>query len=140
MTTKKLKLQYEYNTYYICFYETETVQDLKEILSKKYKFVNDHSLEIYQNNIKLQKYQKITDIQEDIILRIVGHLAPKLQPELKPQKNEEKVKIDYLPMFRDMGFNESKETIDQLMQKNDNKLAAVISALLIQKKKTKKSK
>lgn len=137
MGTRLLKLKHKYNMYYIGFFGSDTIQDLKNVLSKKYNFINDNTLNIYENNVKLHKNYKIADIQDKIILKIVGQIAPKEEPEVKPKKEEKKSNIDFFPMFNIMGFDESRETINQLMEDNndnDNKFAAAISTLLLKKK------
>lgn len=137
MGARLLKLKHKYNMYYIGFFGSDTIQDLKNVLSKKYNFINDNTLNIYENNVKLHKNYKIADIQDKIILKIVGQIAPKEEPEVKPKKEERKSNIDFFPMFNIMGFDESRETINQLMEDNndnDNKFAAAISTLLLKKK------
>lgn len=134
-----IELKYGNNSFYFEYFGSEKIEDIQFYLKHKYGFIDDEQFGIYQDNFKLPSYQKIIDIENKDTLFIQGNLKSNqkkisFQDDVSDQPSE----MNYLGQLRLMGFEESDEKINQLLQKYDNDMLEVITQLLLTQRKLKK--
>ena len=94
-------LSYNSNVYYIECFDNDTIGDAIVFLVKKYLFVDDENLGIYQDFKKLPSGQKIKELVKKNNLYIKGSIIPK-EPKKNIIQNEELPETNFISMFRDM--------------------------------------
>lgn len=116
------------------YFDHETVEDIKNILVKKYDFIDDENFELFQNTDKLNPKLKIKDIETKSTIYIKG--LKKHKENVKNEKTDESpIYINLISKFHEMRFKDSDEIIDNLIRTNGSKFEDVIVILLQKKKK-----
>lgn len=128
-----VRIQHGRNSYYFEFFNSDTINDIMKMLYKKYNFVDDGKLSIYQGQNKLDLNQKIKDLKHKNDLYINGIIENITQSTDQVIIQNEKSEEEYLIKFHEMGFIDSDDKINQLYQKN-YKFEDIIVFLLKNKK------
>lgn len=131
-----IRIQQGPNSYYFEHYNSDTINDILKMLHKKYNFTDDEIV-IYQGPNKLDPNQKINDLKHKNDLHVDGLINFKKSISNDQEKNE-KVEVDYLDQFHEMGFIDCDEKINQLLQEKYKFEDIII--ILIKNQKIRKSK
>ena len=134
-------VHYENCVFYVECYENETIDDLKNTFVKRYDFDDNKQLELYQHANKLNPNIKMKELRTKNNLYLKGTKKPKRTSKKEKEEIEESFSnINYISKFHEMGFKESDELIENLLQKEGNKIEDVVVVLLKKKKKKMKKK
>lgn len=132
-----IRLSYGPNFIFYEYFDFEIIGDVLTILTKKYGFIADDELSIFQNGSKLQADQKIIDMLNKNDLKIKGNLVSKKKNTQEEVESKQEPK-NYLEKIRQMGFKESDEKINQFLRQYNNNVKEVATQLLLAQKKSKK--